>query len=96
MHALKFTEQELNKLAATLESLDWRSDFEVVDLQRVVSRTIDWEVCDRFRERCQDDNLRQHIIQTLFHLPLKQIPLLINHKSLVIRAIAKWRLDIAR
>lgn len=34
--------------------------------------------------------------QVIYHTPLKNMPLLINHEDPLMRAIALWRLEIAR
>jgi hypothetical protein len=96
MHVLKFSEQEIRRLYDILDAIVVH-EVDTLDLKRTIGYLLNWDPnADRFHMRCKDDNLKQHIIQAIFNLPLKHIPLQINHKSSCIRAIAKWRLELAR
>lgn len=102
MHRLHFSCADIEKLKERLESADynspvnWNRGFELRDVLRMRNESLS----DDYGQKCFYDSVKENshpfILQIMFHIPLKDIPLYINHKTNIVRAIVAWRLDIAR
>jgi len=108
MHRLQYSEKELDILKGYLNpTLDpngyignWAPIATIaIDLYNILNlrgEDLDTLYGHKYLYDAVKENIPQRHWQTMYHIPLKEMPLLINHKDPLIVAIAKWRLSIAR
>jgi len=96
MKCAQYTREDLKLLMDTLGPLLY---LEVRDIIRSYDLAImgsDGDVAAGFFSTCLSTNVPRKQFQLLFHETLDQMPLHVNDKDPVMRAIAKWRLTIAK
>jgi len=105
MHRLQYSKQDIALLRGYLEKLD-DVDMPYSD-HNAVYRLYDILYSQRYSKLARDahhldlyekikERVAIHVLQVIYHLPLKLIPLYVNHGKVIIRTIAQWRLALGR
>jgi hypothetical protein len=98
MEYIRYTREEICILEGNLGPLYYLQVRDLVSACNVVTEEkADEEVAYMFLSACLSaGRLSRESIELLFHETLDNVPLYINAKDPVMRAVAKWRLAIAR
>lgn len=85
---------------ASVSSIMDRYAAQDAQLISIILKSIHQNPVSEYESRQICERMKQHTTtrypQMIYHTPLKNMPLLINHEDPLIRAIALWRLEIAR